>query len=183
MSMRTHWSGTAGDGGISIQVEGLREVDRALAALSTTVGRKIMDRGLRMAAAVIARDAKARAPVGKKMELLTVAGRRFRGTTTVGLMRRRIRVVVTERRMGVWARPGILKRAINVKITRREAFSTEVLIGVGKAYWGLFNEFGTSKMRAQPFLRPALDAKGDEAIREFKKVAWEEIRKEWERTR
>jgi HK97 gp10 family phage protein len=166
--------------GIILQIDGLREIDRALSELPTVVGRRIMDKGLRRAANVIAREAKSRAPVGDRMELMTVSGRRLRGTTRIGLLRREVRVVFTERRMGQWARPGVLKRAINVRITRREAFSTEVNIGVGKAYWGMFQEFGTSKMKAQPFLRPALDAKGEEAVQEFKKVAWEEIRRRWE---
>lgn len=39
------------------------------------------------------------------------------------------------------------------------------LVGPSKsAYYGEFQERGTSKMRAQPFLRPALDARRVEAI-------------------
>lgn len=37
-----------------------------------------------------------------------------------------------------------------------------------KVEYGRFSEFGTSKMSAQPFLRPALDAGRNEALRIFK---------------
>src|SRR5690606_13750740 len=42
----------------------------------------------------------------------------------------------------------------------------QVVIGPTKdAFYGLFQELGTSHHRAQPFLRPALEAKKDEAQR------------------
>lgn len=40
-----------------------------------------------------------------------------------------------------------------------------VRIGVKEGLWyGVFPEYGTSKMAAQPFMRPALDTKKDEAL-------------------
>jgi len=43
-----------------------------------------------------------------------------------------------------------------------------IIIGVKPALWyGVFPEFGTSKMQARPFMRPALDNKAGEAQEAF----------------
>lgn len=54
----------------------------------------------------------------------------------------------------------------------------EAHIGPEKdAYWGLFNELGTVNMAAQPFLRPALDEKKDEATRRIGQALWKTIKR------
>lgn len=51
-----------------------------------------------------------------------------------------------------------------------------VLVGPDSdAFYGLFQELGTSRHAAQPFLRPALDAKKDEANRIAGEVIGREI--------
>jgi len=38
-------------------------------------------------------------------------------------------------------------------------------VNQGKAFYGYFHELGTSKMRAHPFLRPAVFGNGDEIVK------------------
>jgi HK97 gp10 family phage protein len=53
-------------------------------------------------------------------------------------------------------------RVIRMKgATRTEArFS----VTIGRAYWGKFLEWGTSRQTATPFMRPAFDEKADQAL-------------------
>lgn len=65
---------------------------------------------------------------------------------------------------------GDLQRGIafNVKVTKNAEGAN---IGYKReVYWGLFNELGTAKMRARPFLRPALVAKQAAALHKFAEV-------------
>lgn len=72
-------------------------------------------------------------------------------------LRSAARVVVAKAKQRVPVDTGLLKRSItqNVSVGSGKA---EALVGYRKkAFYGGFVELGTSKMRAQPFLRPALD--------------------------
>lgn len=73
-------------------------------------------------------------------------------------------VIRNEARRLVAVRSGALKKEIDLRVkVLKNAEGAE--IGYHKsAFWGLFNELGTSKMRAQPFLRPALAAKQQAAL-------------------
>jgi len=55
-------------------------------------------------------------------------------------------------------RTGRLASSITHEVKEKSRTGVEVAIGPDtKAFYGLFQEFGTSKMPAHPFLRPALD--------------------------
>lgn len=120
---------------VTVKVEGLAELDKALRELLPAC---VRGRPLRAAVAagarIVAKEAKARVPVDS------------------GLVKSRIRVM---------SNPQQQKQA-----------RAESVVGVrrsGKArkdqdpYYWRFVEFGTRKMRARPFLRPALEAKRNEA--------------------
>lgn len=120
---------------VTVKVEGLAELDRALRELLPA---SVRGRPLRAAVAagarIVAKEAKSRVPVDS------------------GLVRSRIRVMSNPQQ-------------------QRQA-RAESVVGVrrsGKArkdqdpYYWRFVEFGTRKMRARPFLRPALEAKRNEA--------------------
>lgn len=71
------------------------------------------------------------------------------------------------------------------QLTRRQKSSAykagklgvaEVHVGT-KLSRGLFQEFGTFKMRPHPFMRPAWDAKQGEALRIISTELWTEIKK------
>jgi HK97 gp10 family phage protein len=51
-------------------------------------------------------------------------------------------------------------------------------IHVGQAFWGMFLEFGTRNMQAQPFVRPALDAESGRAVREIGKALGRGVERE-----
>jgi HK97 gp10 family phage protein len=51
----------------------------------------------------------------------------------------------------------------------------EVAVAVGPAkdfYYGYFHEFGTVKMRARPFMRPAFDGQGESALQSLAQIFW-----------
>ena len=65
---------------------------------------------------------------------------------------------------------GHLAQGIKIRLMRSTAPGHErVRIGVKEALWyGTFPEYGTSKMAARPFMRPALDTQKNEALRILK---------------
>lgn len=59
-------------------------------------------------------------------------------------------------------RTGTLRRSIHTEIEYPDQNRVVALIGPDAPY-GVYVEYGTSRMRAQPYLRPAVDQHGDEA--------------------
>ena len=129
-------------------IQGLAELDRALHALPGNIAKNVLRGAVGAGASVIRAEAKQRAPVA------TGQGKDA-------------------------PPPGTLKRAIYSKQIRELSnFSKQTFFvsvksgakhrGAGKKYldawYWRFVEFGTSKMAARPFLRPAFEAKKTEAI-------------------
>lgn len=56
------------------------------------------------------------------------------------------------------------KRGVTVSVSVSMS-AAEVNVGTGRI--GLFNELGTKRMQAQPFMRPALDESQDEIIEAY----------------
>lgn len=67
-------------------------------------------------------------------------------------------VVVSEARLAAPRRTGKLIREIRRKLDKQSTHSVTVQVGVGKAFYGLFQEFGTRFMPARPWFRPAWEA-------------------------
>lgn len=61
-------------------------------------------------------------------------------------------------------RSGKLRRSLKVSAVRREKDKKYVLVGSfeKEAFYGVFVEYGTSKMAARPFLQPALERNKNE---------------------
>lgn len=73
---------------------------------------------------------------------------------------------------------GALHDNFSMNTTEKDRSQVEVTIGPGKKqFYAYFHEYGTSKMKARPFLRPAYDENIDEVQ---EKIA-EELRKTIER--
>jgi HK97 gp10 family phage protein len=74
-------------------------------------------------------------------------------------------------------RTGTLRKAIKLGKTKGSKGQKYVLIGVfsKKAWYGRLKEYGTKKMAATPFLRPAFETKKDEALKEIGRVLKEAI--------
>lgn len=61
---------------------------------------------------------------------------------------------------------GTLKRSIHTEIVNASATHAEAEVGTDLEY-APYQEFGTSKMAAQPYLRPAFDEQSDAAKKEI----------------
>lgn len=136
----------------TVQISGLTELNQALNELPQRLARNVLRGSVAAGAAVIRQEARRRAP-------------RYEGRVAVG-----------------HPPPGTLKRAIYSAQARRlsgllqQVYQVGVVSGkrakVGQAkagktkdaYYWRFVEFGTVKMAARPFLRPAFEAKKMDAV-------------------
>jgi HK97 gp10 family phage protein len=138
---------------LSVDVNGLKELDAALKQLPDRIARNVLRGAVRAGAAEIRNEAKLKAPV-------------YTGKVSEG-----------------HPRPGTLKRAIYLK--QASALSSLVqqtfVVGVrngpkvnrktkvkdygSDAFYWRWVEFGTQKMAARPFLRPAFEAKKFAALK------------------
>lgn len=137
-------------------VDGLAELKRALEELPKNIGRNVLRGAVRAGAAVIRAESQARAPV-------------YAGDVSKG-----------------HPPPGTLKRAIYMKQIAELSGATRqtFIVGARKgrkyrhqgksgnlsqdAYYASFVEFGTSRMAARPFMRPAFEAKKNAAVEAIK---------------
>lgn len=168
--------------GITVKIEGIEELKRALAEIPQALRKKVLLGALRKAARVVSGAAKAAAPV-----LSTPSPYRTRG-----LVKRRISVRTSKeaRRSGdvgvfvnVRPAPGAKYKTVRgsflgvktrtrtlVKASQRGARSP-----TDPFYWR-FLEYGTRKMRARPFLMPAAD-RLPEALAVFEREVIPQIEK------
>lgn len=75
--------------------------------------------------------------------------------------------------------PGKLKSEIKVRAAKRSRKNAAAILVSssgqksayqGDAYYGAFNEYGTSRMKGKPFMRPAFDSQKETAINEAASV-------------
>lgn len=142
-----------------MEVKGLRELQQAMSALPRHVKRdRMLMRALHDGARVIVAEAKRRAPVlqepGKNPH--RVAGAIRSGITQHASRTEDFAVTIRVRNRG-WI--------FSTRATSRRP-SNSRLAG-NPNYWWLV-EFGTSKMAARPFLRPAFEAKKFEAAQKIR---------------
>lgn len=90
--------------------------------------------------------------------------------------------IVDEAKRLVPRRTGALARSITTRAGKQGRASSErtLLIGFRQPVSRIAHllEFGTSKMAARPFIRPALDARAGEALKEIGRVLGETIKGE-----
>jgi HK97 gp10 family phage protein len=88
-------------------------------------------------------------------------------------------VIVQEAKRRAPVDTGTLRDSIRSKFVKRRSDSVTVEIGPGpKGYYGYFLEFGTSKMAARPFLRPAMDECNQRAAEETQHTMVEAVLEE-----
>lgn len=136
-----------------IKIEGLDDVIAAMLALPDSITKNAAPFAMRKGANVVAREAKARAPV------------------RTGNLRDRIAVRKRKRKpagVAIAYSVGILGGASatygNTKSNRRKGLVGKSYQKQDTAFYWRFLEFGTEKLAAKPFLRPAFDAAGQAAI-------------------
>ena len=90
-------------------------------------------------------------------------------------MRRGANLIRMEARRRVPVKTGFLRSTIGaeIRIPKRDIVEA---VAFATAFYAPFVEFGTSRNRAQPFLRPALEIKGPEAIKILKDILWRNAR-------
>lgn len=152
---------------LSVKLDGVAELKAALAEAAVTIRTRAVRGALREAGKVIQTAARAAAPV-----LKVPTARRNVGTVKKNILVRASKFARQAGDEGVY---------INVRGIRGKARVKR--LGRGGArnpndpYYWRFLEFGTRKMVARPFLRPAATGKGEEAIAKFMQSVVPQIEK------
>lgn len=129
---------------LSVEILGLRELDRALQELAWPAARRALRKGMRKGANVVRDEARAKAPVDT----------------------------------------GNLKRRIRTRERSEEEGNMRYAVEIPRnAFYGRFIEYGTSKMAAKPFLRPAAESKTEAAVTAMRDALAEAIEIEMQRAR
>lgn len=144
----------------TVRITGAREMEAVLRQLPQHIAKQALTKALRAAAEPILDEARALAPVGQESK-------------------GRVRLRTTRRGKVAIANYGKLKLSLRIATVpaSQTPHSATVAVSVGKAFWGLFVEFGTRFMSARPFLRPAFEAKKTEALNRLGKALGDEIEK------
>lgn len=160
-------------------VDGLGELTKALAELTPKLEKKVLRQAMRKAAKPILAQAKANAPVSKPAYLRrlgenTAAFGRFVGATEKQAERAAKRAVAHVTRQAKKAKvryPGQLRDSLKLRAMKSKKGRIGVMVQTkdgdfqGDTFYGAFIEYGTSKMAAKPYMRPAFDTKAGEAER------------------
>jgi HK97 gp10 family phage protein len=148
-------------------VTGLRELEAALKSLPDRVARNVLRGAVAAGAAVVRKEARDLAP---KSEGPQPEGH-VSGTLKRAIYQKQIR-----------ERSSLLQQTFFVGVRRgRSAKST--VKGVIDAWYAHFVEFGTSKMEARPFMRPAFESRKAGAVEAIKSYLLSRIPKEVEKLR
>lgn len=153
-----------------IKISGLSDLEKNMVELPDRIAKNVLDGGLRAAANVIRDDARRRA-----QSIINTEHRFFKKTF---------------HGQDVLLFPGFTVRKIAAWKKRRTPWASTFNIGVAGykqrfskyfAFWWRFFEFGTSKMAAKPFLRPAFEAHKTDAVNKMKLYMGGRIEKEAQR--
>ena len=157
----------------AVRIEGLVELQAALKALPKALHRRVLNAALMTGARLIAKEAEIKAPV-----LRTPNPRRRPGT-----LRKNIRARAIRPEYSATVMVGVRS------LSRKQVRDFKKASGRGGAanpddpfYWR-FVEFGTAKMAARPFLRPAFEARKVQAAHEIKHALRVRIEREANKTR
>ncbi|MDP2358016.1 MAG: HK97 gp10 family phage protein [Beijerinckiaceae bacterium] len=149
---------------MGLGISGFKELDAALGELPKATARNALRRVLVMAGQPIAESARQMAPDDPK----TFAGDLRRSITVSASLKNK---VGSSEYAAVMRGGGTKGEARAALIDARRAASggsfAVVYVGPSGKRWGSMGhlpEFGTSKMAAQPYLRPAFDARSSEAL-------------------
>lgn len=142
--------------GISAKLEGIDELKRALAGAAKSIRTKAVRSAMRKAGAVITKAARQAAPV-----LSAPTKNRKPGTVKKAIVTRNSKFARQAGDEGVFISVRPLRGA------RQKVLGKAGAKNPNDPYYWRFLEFGTKKMAARPFLSPAADSKGNEAVQVF----------------
>jgi HK97 gp10 family phage protein len=149
-------------------VSGLKELQAAMKELPANIARNVLRGAVNAGATVIREEAKARAP---KFEGKVAKGQPPAGTLKRALYQKQIRekssAVLQTFYVGV-------RQGRSAKKTKKGSID---------AWYARFVEFGTSKMAARPFMRPAFEAKKEAAVQAIKNYLEKRIPEEVQKAR
>lgn len=178
------------DNNISFEVQGLKELEQALLEIGQAASAKALFPALMAAGLPIQKEAEKLAPISdaphyryKKVKAAKVAKT---GNKIVDKYNRLQAVAAVKgKKERILVQPGNLRKNISRKRLKGKKYADitngDAFVGVswrGNAFYGRFIEFGTSKYPAKPFLRPAFDAKKEEALTIFKQKLADNIEKQ-----
>jgi HK97 gp10 family phage protein len=141
-----------------VRIEGLSELETALAKLPKATGKAVLRRVLKNIAAPIAEHAERLAPLGSAEE----------GDPHPGQLKASIAVSTKLTRR---------QRSVHRKMFGSDRASVEMFVGAGGVPQAHLREFGSDGHPPQPFMRPAWDANRMPALDSVKSQLWSEIEK------
>jgi HK97 gp10 family phage protein len=151
-----------------VKIAGLRELLQGLSNLPFELGKGAIYSALGGAGAVVRKEAQARVPVLSSSDPAVQAGRRKPET-----LKRAIRVSrsrINKGQTGLWE---VIVRVKPLKGSAIKKFKQTSGKGASKnpddPYYWWWVEFGTSKMQAKPFLRPAFEQTKDAQLAAMRK--------------
>lgn len=153
--------------------EGGKALEKALRELRTTAtARNVAEKALMTAAEPIAQKARELAPVdkGNLRESIKVAKKANYGRGRKG----RSRGDVVYGFVGI---DGSVLPPKDAKTRRNKRRTRFLQSGGGVAAYSIFKEYGTSSMPAEPYMRPAFEAKKQAAVDALGPALWDEIAK------
>lgn len=153
--------------GVTVRLEGVDELKRALADAAASIRKKAVRGALREAGKVIQAAARVSAPV-----LAVPKKGRAAGTVRKNIVVRASKFARRAGDEGVYISVRGIRGAARVKKYGRAG-----AMNPNDPYYWRFLEFGTRKMAARPFMRPAAASKGAEAINRFMQSVVPQIEK------
>lgn len=147
----------------STEVKGLKELNEALKELPERVARNVLRGAAGAGAAVIRKEAQHRAPV--------YTGPISQGHPPPGTLKKAIRQS-QQRQLS-----SLVQQTFHISVRATTARGKAGVKALGAYYWR-FVEFGTSKMAARPFMRPAFEAKKLAAVEAIRAYMAERIPRE-----
>jgi HK97 gp10 family phage protein len=142
---------------VEIKITGTAELEAALESFPRTMAKAIVKKALKSAAGIWQQEMKAKVRQGWHVWKIT----EYKGAKYKGRSRE-------------W---GALSRLIGIKVSVRgdELGGTATVGPVKKGFWALFLEFGTKRMGARPFIRPAFDSRANDVLNKYIEVARTEL--------
>ena len=137
-------------------VQGLRELQAALKELPDRIARNVLRGSVSAGAAVIRKEATNRAPVS--------AGPKRQGQPPPGTLKRSVY------QKQIRKLSSLVRQTFIVSVRKGKKYRNQGKKGnlSQDAWYARFVEFGTAKMAARPFLRPAFEARKGEAVAAIK---------------